>query len=637
MPSMSDLFGGNRGHSRGGGPVKPELSGTEVQERFIEFKAQLKKSHERHDRGVDVLVPGDGLYKGARPDAKLKADHDTQMATLERLGKSLPQDQLEAMRGELDGLRESLAKDWNQAFPETGGYNTQLAPYDLEDPAKMLVPRQTPLRNAVPRNNSGKGSAVQFRRILGWTNANVGGVPDQAPFFSSEYPSSQGITPPSFGGQSTSTGGVSGGISLRRGPKINYAADSKVVNYCEMGFSDSVSWKAQFIGQGFEDIRQLSHTSTLWAHMVGEEKALLYGRGASANGYTGGLNGGSALTGLTATSASSGGTIAAGTYSVFVTAVGGWGESAPSNVVTTSAITGTGIITITAFPTLPAGAWGYNVYVFTSATGNFFYQATVAAGSPGALASGTVLTSYTTATGTLAQNASDSSANVNGYDGFLTLLLNPSVSGYVAVYAANGTAANSVNSIAGLGQTGAPAQGDAPWQTMFKTLYGAGTEPGNYAQGGVATNYGQKLLADPDVVYVDGIIRSALGTFVERGGGSGLSSGNPGGYRLQITQDQVSGMQLGSVVTGMVNQTTGRAVDLDVHPYMPVGVSFAWSKQLPVPDSEIANTFEVRNVVDYTGYDWPDIQFTYDFSTYMLGTFVPYAPAWSGAIAGLQA
>jgi len=172
---------------------------------------------------------------------------------------------------------------------------------------------------------------------------------------------------------------------------------------------------------------------------------------------------------------------------------------------------------------------------------------------------------------------------------------------------------------------------------MFKALYGAGVEPGNYAQSGTATSYGQKLLADPDVVYVDGVIRSALGTFVEHGGGTGLSSGNPGGYRIQLSQDQVSGVTVGSVVTGLVNQTTGKSVDLEVHPFMPVGVSFAWSKTLPVPDSEVANTFAVNNVVDYIGYDWPDIQFTYDFSTYQLGTFVPYAPAWSGAIVGLQA
>lgn len=633
MPSTAELFGGHRGAYRGGGPIRPDYQGTQVIEQFEAYKDALRKSHADHDEGRDVFIPGEGVRKGARTS---RADHERRMAAIETLSKSLDAGQAAAMAAELADLRETIAKDWNQAYPETGGYNTQLAPYNLEEPAKILVPRQTPLRNAVPRDNTGKGSALQFRRILGWTNSNVGGVADQAPFLNSEFPQSQGISLPQFGGQSTSTGGVQGttGVPLRRGQKINYAADSKTVNYTELSLSDSVSWKAQYIGQGFEDIRQLSHTATLWAHMLGEEKALLYSRGPSANGYTGPIT---APSGLAVTSASSGGTIAAATYSVFVTAVGGWGESAPSNIVTTSAITGTGTLTITTWPTLPSGAVGWNVYVFTAATGNFFFQTFVAAGSAAAVNSGLVLTSYTTSTGSLAQNAADSSANVNGYDGFLTVLLNPAVSGYVATYLANATAANSVNSIAGLGQSGAPAQGDAPWQTMFKTLYGAGVESGNYAQSGTATAYGQKLLADPDVVYVDGVIRSALGTFVEHGGGTGLSSGNPGGYRIQISHDEISGVKVGSVVTGMVNQTTGKSVDLEVHPYMPVGVSFAWSKTLPVPDSEVANTFAVNNVVDYIGYDWPDIQFTYDFSTYQLGTFVPYAPAWSGAIVGLQA
>jgi len=635
MPSTVELFGGHRGAYRGGGPIRPDYQGAQVIEQFERYKASLRKAHADHDTGHDVFVPGEGIRKGARTS---KGDYEKRMAAIDTLSKSLPADQLAAMNADLQGLRETVTKDWNQAYPETGGYNTQLAPYNLFESAQILVPRQTPLRNAVPRENNGKGSAIQFRQILGWTNSNTGGVADQAPFLNSEYPQAQGLSLPQFGGQATTTGGVYGttGVPLRRGQKINYAATSKTVNYTEMSLSDSVSWKAQYIGQGFEDIRQLSHTATLWAHMLGEEKALLYSRGPSANGYTGPI---AAPTGLTAASAVTGGGIANGTYSMFVTAVGGWGESAPSNIVTTSAITGGGVgtLTVTAWPSLPSGAYGWNVYVFTASTGSFFFQQFVAAGSSLAIASGLVLTSYSTSTGALPYNAGDSSANVNGYDGFLTVLTNPAVTGYIATYAANATAANSVNSIAGLGQSGAPAQGDTPWQTMFKALYGAGVESGNYAQNGTATSYGQKLLADPDVVYVDGVIRSALGTFVEHGGGTGLSSGNPGGYRIQVTRDDISGMTVGSAVTGMVNQTTGKAVDLEVHPFMPVGVSFAWSKTLPVPDSEVANTFAVNNVVDYIGYDWPDIQFTYDFSTYQLGSFVPYAPAWSGAVVGLQA
>jgi hypothetical protein len=631
MPSTAELFGGHRGHYRSGGPVTPEYTGARIQEQFELYKEALAKSHGRHDEGVDIFIPGEGVRKNARPPKDQLAKR---LSVIDTLTKSLTADQLTALQSDLDSFKADVAKDWNQAYPETGGYNTQLAPYNLEEPAKLLVPRQTPLRNAVPRDNTGKGSALQFRRILGWSNMNVGGVADQAPFLSSEFPASQGIALPQFGGQSTTAGGVSGstGVPLRRGQKINYAADSKNIAYTELSLSDSVSWKAQYIGQGFQDIRQLSHTATLWAHMLGEEKALLYSRGASGNNYKGPITPPSTAT--TSTTATSGGTIPAGTYTIFVTAVGGWGESAPSPTQTQATTGAASTITIATWPAMPAGAWGFNVYMGTGTPYNF--QTFIPAGSPSLLPNGLVLTSFNSTSGTLASNAADSSANVNGYDGFLTVLTDPAQSGYVATYAAAATAANSVNSIAGLGQSGAPPQGDTPWQTMFKALYGAGIEPGNYAQAGTATAYGQKLLAEPDVVYVDGAIRSALGTFVEHGGTSG-GTGNPGAYRIQISEDSVSGVTLGSVVTGMVNQATGKMTDLDVHPYMPVGLSFAWSKTLPVPDSEVANTFAVNNVVDYIGYDWPDIQFTYDFSTYQLGTFVPYAPAWSAAIAGLQA
>ena len=623
MPSKEELFGGHRGGYRSGGPVAPEHSGAQVTKRFEDYKDALRKSHAEHDEGRDVLIPGEGLYKGARPS---KAEHERRMETIEQLSKSLPADQLAAMQAGLDDLRGTVTKDWNQAFPETGGYNTQLAPFDLEAPAKILVPRQTPLRNAVPRNNTGKGSAVQFRRILGWTNAQaLGGVPDVSPFLNSEFPSG---TLPVFGGNSTAQGTATSGLSLRRGQKITYAADSKTINYTELSLSDSVSWKAQYIGQGFEDIRQLSHTATLWAHMLGEEKAMLYGRGPTANGYKGPI---AAPGAPTVATAGTGGTIAAGTYGVVLTAIGGFGESVATAAapVTTTGTTST--ITVT-LPPLPAGGLGWNVYAATAAP--FVFQTSAPAGTLTV-----TLTALNTTNAGIAASAADTSALPNGYDGFLTVLTDPTQSGYVATYQVAATAANTINSIGGLTLVGGsvpPPQGDAPFQAMFKALYGAGVEPGNYATSGAAASQGQKLLADPDVVYLDGTIRSALGSYVERGGNSG-ATGSAGGYRIMITSDAVSGVQVGSVVTGLVNQTTGKSVDLEVHPYMPPGVAFAWSKTLPVPDSEIANTFEVRNVVDYTGYDWPDIQFTYDFSTYQLGTFVPYAPAWSGAIVGLVA
>jgi hypothetical protein len=285
--------------------------------------------------------------------------------------------------------------------------------------------------------------------------------------------------------------------------------------------------------------------------------------------------------------------------------------------------------------TPPAGALGYNLYMTTTTGGPYFYVATF---------SGTAyMVTAPVSTGTsIVQSAADTSANPNAYDGFLTILTNGSVSGFVANYAGATQSAATSGSIGG--NTVVPGQssttfgtavGDKPWQAAFQALYGATTDPGVYGMSGswpwiTGTAYGNKLLADPEQVYVDGAIRKAMGDFVRAAAGGSTA------YRIQISEDiSTGGYQVGSIVNGLANQVTGRMVNFDVHPYMPFGTSIIWSKTLPVPDSEIANTFEVRNVQDYLMYPWPVIQYTYDASTYQLGTFVPYAPAWSGALTGL--
>lgn len=620
-PNPSDLFS--------------DRSGADVARSFEEYKGELAKSLTRADEGRDAFVRGVGLVRNVQAGTAAKASHTDRLATLERVSKSLTGDAQAAMAAELDSLRENLAKDWDASFPESGTMTlpTQLAPIDLEAPAKLLVPRTTPLRNEMPRNNNGKGSAYQFRRILGWTNGGVGGVPDILPFMSSEFPAAQSTTNlPQFGGYANTTGGVaSGGLGLRRGQKITYAADSQNRSYMELGLSDSVSWKADIIGRGFQDIRQLSATALLWAHMGGEERALLYGRGVTGNGYTGPI---SAPT-FTAVAAAAGSgvtsTLAATAYSFVLTAIGGGGESASTAQVSVTPTAGQVInISVTS---APAGALGYNLYMFTGSGGPYFYAASFSG------TSFTVTAPVTTGTTITASNA-DTSANPNAWDGMLTILTNPAKSGFVGVYGGAGSTLATSGSVGGQSfltnsTTTATAVGDRPWQLAFQTLYGSGTEPGVYGMSGswpwiTGTAYGQKLLSDPEKIYVDGSVRKAMGDFVRAAAGGATA------YRITMqTSEATGGLEVGGVVNGIANQVTGRMVDFAVHPYMPPGCSIIWAKTLPVPDSEIANTFEVRNVQDYLMYPWPVIQYTYDASTYQLGTLVDYAAAWSGAITGL--
>jgi hypothetical protein len=621
-----------------------DRSGTAVLERFEEYKGLLKESIDRADEGRDVFVAksagGTGqIMRNARAPRDFAQRRDADLATLDALAKSASAEQLANMQGQLDQMRERLSKDWDASFPETGNLTVpaQLAPIDLEGPAKLLVPRETPILNEMPRENDGIGSAMQYRRILGWSNSGVGGIPDLMPFMASEFHSSQSTSNlPQFGGYANSTGGVaSGGLGLRRGQKITYKADAAQVTYVELSLSDVVSTKAYYIGQGYQDVRQLSATALLWAHKGGEERAMLYGRGATALGYTGPISAPTGFVAANVVTANTGGSIPNGTYSVMLTAIGGGGESAPSAVATGgTAITGSNVGTVTiTFPQIPSGGLGWNIWMLNATTGNFFFQASVPNGNLTY-----TLTSYNN-TGPTTANSSvvDTTANPNGYDGMLTVLMNPSVSGYVATYVSNATPANSVNSVGG-GITGSTACGDTPFQTAFAALYGASTNPGNYGMNSGApswpwtagTAYGQKLLARPQKVFVDGAIRAAMGQFVRKAAGGSTA------YRLVMQADAASGgAQIGAIVNGIANQVTGDMVDFDVHPYMPVGNSVIWTKQLPFPDSEITNTIVAKNVQDYLYQMWPQIQFTYDASTYQLGTLVFYAAAWSGAITGL--
>jgi hypothetical protein len=632
MPTKQDLFGGSRQGVSWARDYPSPVAQTGAFEEYIE---ELGKSISRADEGRDYF-PGKGqIMKGVRPPKGFAETRQANLATLEALTKSLSADQLAGMSAQLESMRESLVKDWDASFPESTSLTVpaQLAPIDLEGPAKLLVPRETPILNAMPRENDGIGSALQYRRILGWSNSGVGGVPDLLPFMASEYPSGQSTSNlPQFGGYANTTGGQTSGLALRRGQKITYVADAHQVTYTELSLSDVVSTKAYYIGQGYQDVRQLSATALLWAHKGGEERAMLYSRGATALGYTGPV---SAPTGLAVASTSAGGTIGAGTYSAFVTAVASGAESAPSNIVTTTAITSNGILTFT-FGALPAGATGWNLYVLNAATGNFFFQTFVPAGYPT-----WVLTAYSSTSVTIPYNTTDTTANPNGYDGMLTVLTNPALSGYIGTYVATGSSTTTINSIGGVTLIGGAAPtpvGDKPWQQAFQVLYGASTEPGNYGmQSGapswpynLGTAYGQKLLARPQTVYVDGAVRAAMGQFVRTAAGGSTA------YRITMpTQEATGGMEVGTIVNGIANQVTGDMVDFDVHPYMPVGASVIWTKTLPFPDSEITNTIVAKNVQDYLYQMWPQIQFTYDASTYQLGTLVFYAPAWSGALVGL--
>lgn len=549
-PSVDDLFGG--------------VAAAERVDRFEQFKSVLSDCQNRSiaaaSRGEVQFVRNQGIVKSASPTTDLDALR-SEMTT-----KAMTPDQAADVQSALDRLAE-INKDWSLTNPLSSSVGTfGMVPYDLDPALALLVPRSFVVRNSVPRT-TGIGQAAEYRRITGVSNSGTGSVSNLNTFFSSS---------------SVTSSWDNSNITRNRPAKISYAADRHVVPFTEQGVSDSVTMQSQFAGMGFADLRQLSHTAALWAHMIGEERNLITGRGTSANGYSGSLT--QPVIANFTSAATTGGSLS-GTLYYKVTLDSGFGETLATSSEGSQALSSNTAVTITAnTANLPAAAVRWWVYSGTS-TGVYTSKTAVVGSSVTITAAGSG--SYT-----VPSAAADSSSAA--FDGLIATFTNTSISGYVARQ--NGTLS-----------TTEPAK---EFQDAFSSLFSS-------------------VIADPDVVLLDGSTRRALAKAIQASGG-----GNTG-YR--IAYDGGEGLNVGSVVTGLVNEVTGKLVDVVASPYMPSGTALIWTKQLPFPDSGISQTTEVRNVqgADLTVIEWPVTSLNYELSTYQYGTMLHRAPAWSGAITGI--
>jgi hypothetical protein len=540
----------------------------EAAERFEEYSNELTKSLSNASH-----VPG-------------QAPQADPMATLEALAanKSLTGDAMNGLNTALAAQRVAM-QDIQKEITLTSPLSTSFAAFDLEAPAKLLTPRPTPLRNRIPRKK-GVGTSHRVKRILGYTGTGTGGQGQIWP----------GITEST---QNNFAGGGSTPLELIRGPQISYTADDLILPYNSYSLSDQVSFDANFSGMGYQDLRQLSSTSTLYATMLMEERMMLMARG-TASGYSGALAAPTVTAAATASVSPQVG-LAAGNYYVKVTAdagisANGFGESILSAVTSPIGVTAGDVIELTITPVV--GALGYNIYVALGSSTNADLKYVGSAKSPTAVIQGAAAVGLTgnnfafSTTGPAATRAAaDTSAYATGYDGILPTVLGPN------------TGFNNV-----INSTFSTANPGVEFQTAFAAMY-------------------QNVKADPDVVLINGNDRKQLS--------DAIKNGSTANYRLVINQPGESGTTYGSIVTGLQNEVTGKAVDIMVHPWLNSGVAPILSFTLPIPDTQVSDVWANFLVQDYMGVQWPVTQFTYDFSTYFRGTFFCTAPAWNGAVSGI--
>lgn len=549
-------------------------SDAETAERFEAYKTALNESA-RESLSGRVRVAGDvqggagSRIAGAEGSGLMlvKSEGDAEVLNAifgqEHLSKAVDPAMLQSVMQQVEAARAAQA-DLLKDFSLTSPLSTGFVPFDLEAPAKLLFPRPTPLRNRITRTK-GQGTARRFKRLTGITGSGTGGVGLQRP----------GIT------DSTTT--TFGSLSMRRGPKISYAADEDTVTYRQFSLSDAVPWSAQFSGQGFQDIRQLSQTSLLYASMLAEERMIIGGRRTALGAPTFTLAQRAAGTGETG--------LQGGRYWLKLTTDTVWGESVLSASVDLDTVTAGNVIDVSI--TDVAGALGYRVYAARVAAAGadpgdaskFFqgrtgYNKFVLTGNP-------LIT-----TGRAASDvAADGTASTEDYDGLFTLLQ------------ANGGYTKRLNAAFSTSNPG------VEYQDAFSDLW-------------------DDVKADPDEVLMAGSDRKQLSDLLKT-----ASSAN---YRLTVEEGAREGTFLGAIVNGLLNEITGKMVSVSVHPWFPQGNSMVMSWTLPIPDSEVTNVVEVCNVQDYMAVQWPVTQFLYEASSYWYGTLVFYAPAWCGQVLGIK-
>jgi hypothetical protein len=345
--------------------------------------------------------------------------------------------------------------------------------------------------------------------------------------------------------------------------------------------------------------------------MLLEERMLLGARGTDS-GFSGALAAptGVVLTVRSATGAEVGNTANIANFFVYVVAVGMWGNGPASTVATTTGMSAaTGDVVDVVFNDVP-GALGYQIFAgTTTGVANSWaaqISGTAVGAAPGSVTSSPAagistakLTINFTGGGTggtpnsgSQPSASDGTAFATAYDGILSYCTGTNA-GYTT--------------------------------RVNNTFSGAdGANVGNTFSNAFASLY-DTVKADPDEILANGHDRKQVSDT--------LKNQSSASYRIMLdSATQAHNAQIGTLVTGIQNEVTGKMVDLTVHPWLPQGTMPIISWTLPLPDSNVSDVFAVYNVSDYQGIQWPVNQFLYESSSYWYGTFVCYAPAWCGAV-----
>ena len=431
--------------------------------------------------------------------------------------------------------------------------------YDLQAPAAMLVPFLTPLLNMTPRQ---QGVGIDVHHWKAITDLFGGNGP-------------QSVT------GAVSDGGTPG-----------YVARSVIAlanTFQTIGLQDSLTFQAEWRGRSFEgDLRALLSAQLLYALKLVEENWII---NMAAKLWT-------PPPMLVSTAITGGSLVATNPYWFIITAVNAQGETLGTTMQGPFTIaSGTsGSITLTIF-TVP-NATKYNIYAATSASApatSAMYRQSAASNFGGAsalnqpalpsigsftatmtslTASGTAY-STVAAAGNTAVVAPDGSGNPLTFDGTQSLIYNNAGS---AASIVSGTGALKSLVLQPAATTGYLALSDI--MQLFLNMFVASRANPEYL-----------FVSPQDSITITNLVTAAGNTRVV------VSADNPG---------EQNKLTAGYRVTKILNEVTGRLVDVVVLPYLAQGTIIAGSMTFPYPVAGYNNPpFRVIYNRDYYGVDYP--------------------------------
>ncbi|MEN6476132.1 MAG: hypothetical protein ABFD81_19110 [Syntrophaceae bacterium] len=486
----------------------------------------------------------------------------------------LTEQTMQQMTAALQKPNADIVRTFVQPATATEG----LIGYDLEAPAKHLVPVITPLRNKIPRDVSGFGTQANWQVIdqINPTNVRVG---------------------------------VSEG---RRGGAISYHTARYMAAFVEYGLENWVTFKADLASKNFMDLKSEAQLQLLWSLMIQEEFLDLGGVSTTGLGTT---------PTPVLTDVGSGGSLTNGqTYKVGCVALtlAGYQQIAGTNMGRTgqtedlavslaqtitranmddttetiyggvaqpsaiaSQAAGAASDSISASVTPVDGAVAYAWY-FGQTDSDHMYLYSV---TPESIEVFTAVPASTRQKYS-ALAAADYSADELVYDGILTQVANSSIA-YKDSLNAKLTTDN--------------AGGITELITMFQYMY-------------------DRFRLSIDELYVNSQQLKDMNTLIIKNGGAPLIR-----YNMDVS-GHGGGIDVGVSVATVLNPYTNKKVQVVVHPNMPPGTMLGWSNSVPYPLNDVGQIIKKKLRRDYYSIEWPLRTRRYEYGIYADGVLQCYAP-----------